>query len=317
MPRVLVVIVNYRAAELAIDCLGSLAAEASATAGLRVVVVDNASGDGSAERLQAAIRSNGWTWAGLVKLRRNGGYSAGNNAAIRAALGQPDPPDYVLLLNPDTVVRPGAIKLLSGFLDSHSDVGIVGARLEQPDGTPQLSAFRFPTITSELERSLRVGPLTRLLYGRWYVSPASASPTDWVAGAALMARRGVLESVGLLDEGYFLYYEDVDLCLQARRAGWSCWYVPEARVVHLVGRSTGVTDPRRRARRPAYWFDARRRYFTKNHGQLYALLADLAAALGLIGCKARCLVERKPDPDPPGLLADLVRAAIGPQRSGG
>jgi GT2 family glycosyltransferase len=317
MPQVLVVVLNFRTADLTIDCLRSLAAEVDATAGVGAVVVDNASADGSVDRLKNAIRSNGWTWARLVELAHNGGYSAGNNAAIRSALERPDPPCYVLLLNPDTVVRPGAIASLSAFLDSHPKVGIVGARLEQPDGTPQLSAFRFPTITSELERSLRVGPLTRLLYGRWYVSPASASPTDWVAGAALMARRGVFESVGLLDEGYFLYYEDVDLCLQARRAGWSCWYVPEARVVHLVGRSTGVTDPRRRARRPAYWFDARRRYFTKNHGRLYALLADVAAALGLIGCKARCLVERKPDPDPPRLLADLVRAAIGPQRSGG
>ena len=133
----------------------------------------------------------------------------------------------------------------------------------------------------------------------------------------MIIRREVFEDVGLLDAGYFLYFEEVDFCLKAHRAGWSCWYVPEARVVHLVGRSTGITDPRRRARRPAYWFDARRRYFTKNHGRLYALLADLAAALGLIGCKARRLVERKPDPDPPGLLFDLVRAAVRMQRGGG
>ena len=317
MSQVLVVVLNYRAAELAIDCLRSLDAEVNATPGLQVIVVDNASGDGSADQLKKAIRSNGWTWASLVELARNGGYSAGNNAALRAALEEPDPPDHLLLLNPDTVVRPGAIESLSGFLDCHPNVGIVGPRLEQPDGTPHLSAFHFPTIASEFEQSLRVGALTRLLYGRWYVPSTSASSTDWVAGAALMVRRGVLECVGLLDEGYFLYYEDVDLCLQARRAGWSCWYLPEARVVHLVGRSTGVTDPRRRARRPTYWFDARRRYFTKNHGRLYAVLADLAAALGLIGWKARLLVERKPDSDPPGLLAGLLGSAIATQRSSG
>jgi GT2 family glycosyltransferase len=311
MRRVLVVVVNYRAPGLTVACLRSLAGEAEAEPGLRVVVVDNDSSDRSVDQIRAAIAAHSWGWVSTTALDDNAGYSAGNNVAIRAALQQADPPEYFLLLNPDTVVRPGAVGRLAEFLESHPEVGIVGPRLEQPDGTPHCSAFRFPTVVSELDGALRLGLLSRLLYGQRYIPPAAACPTDWVAGAALMARRAVLESVGLLDEGYFLYYEDVDFCLRARRASWACWYVPEARVVHLMGRSTGVTDPRRRERRPAYWFAARRRYFMRHHGRAYAVLADLAVVAGAVGWQLRRRAQRKPDQDPPSFLADMARSVAG------
>ena len=160
-PRLLVVIVNYRTAELALECLRALAGEAAGLPGLRAVVVDNASGDDSVDRLAVAVSE--YHWAALLSLTENRGFSAGNNAAIRPALAAAQPPDYVLLLNPDTVVRPGAIAELLAFMEAHPQVGLAGARLEEPDGTPQRSAFRFPTVLGELESGTRLGVFTRLL----------------------------------------------------------------------------------------------------------------------------------------------------------
>ena len=315
--RVLVVIVNYRSASLAIDCLRSLAPEVTGPAavpGVRVVVTDNASGDDSVPRLTAAVRDNGWgDWAQILPLPRNGGFAYGNNEAIRPALAAAaDPPDYVLLLNPDTLVRPGAIRALVEFMDANPKAGLAGSRLEHPDGSPQRSAFRFHTVLSELEAGLRLGFVSKALR-RFVVAPPVPAgndpvPVDWVAGASLIVRRAVFESAGLLDEGYFMYFEEVDFCLRAARAGWPCWYVPASRVVHLVGQSSGVTDVKRaNRRRPKYWFDSRRRYFLRNHGPLKTLLADAAWSLGFATYRVRQFVQRKPDLDPAHLLRDFVR----------
>jgi GT2 family glycosyltransferase len=314
----LIVIVNYRTAGLAQDCLRSLQDEVGTVAGTRVVVTDNASGDDSVARLEAAVRANGWAaWASIRPLERNGGFAAGNNAAIRPALAEADPPRYVLLLNPDTIVRPGALRSLVEFMEGRPDVGIAGSRLEEPDGTPLQSAFRFPTVLGELEGGLRFGPASRVLE-RWVVTPqvpAGPGPIDWVAGACMIIRREVFEAVGLMDEGYFMYFEEVDFCHRARRAGWPCWYVPAAHVVHLVGRSSGVTDPRAaRKRRPGYWFQARRRYFLKNHGRVATVLADLAWSLAYASFRLRRIVQRKTDTDPRWMLYDFIRYNFLPVR---
>jgi N-acetylglucosaminyl-diphospho-decaprenol L-rhamnosyltransferase len=318
-PAVAVVIVNYRTPGLTIDCLRSLAAEApSLPGGAAVLVTDNASGDDSADRIAAAIGKNGWAdWASLMPLPRNGGFAYGNNAAIRQALHRSQPPRYVLLLNPDTIVRPGAVGELVTFLDTHPRAGIAGSRLEYPDGSPQVSAFRFPSVLSEFDAGLRVGIVTRLL-SNFIVAPpppAGICRTDWVSGASFMVRREVLDSVGLLDEGYFMYYEELDLCLRARRAGWECWHVPASRVVHLVGQSSGINTPDKPLRRmPAYWFESRRRYFVKNHGWPYAAAADAARIATFAAWRLARAVLRRPDPDPPHLLGDFVRHSVLTQR---
>ena len=310
-PRVLVVVVNYRCAGLTIDCLASLEAEAAARPGLAVTVVDNASGDDSAAVIAAAIQGRGWSkWATSLPLGENGGFSRGNNAAILPALTSVAPPRHVLLLNPDTVVRPGAVWSLVDFMDRRPDVGIAGSRLEDPDGTPQTSAFRFPSIMSEIEAGMRFGPVSRLFTRRLLAPPppGDAGPTGWVAGASMIVRREVFETIGPLDEGYFLYFEEVDFCLRALRAGWPCWYVPESRVVHLVGQSTGVTDAATsRRRRPGYWFRARRRYFLKNHGPAKTVAADLAWASSYATYRVRTALQRKPVRDPEKMLWDFVR----------
>lgn len=310
----LVVIVNYRTPSLTIDSLRSLVSEIHSLPGTRVVVTDNNSGDGSVEQIGKAIETEGWgEWASLMPLERNGGFAYGNNAAIRPALESTNPPPYILLLNPDTIVRPGALKTLFEFMNEHPNVGIAGSRLEEPDGTPQCSAFRFHTVLSELDSGIRLGIVSTLL-ARWVVWPPVSEEicqTDWVAGASMIIRREVFETAGLMDEEYFMYYEEMDFCLQAKRAGWSCWYVPESRVVHLVGQSSGVTDTKRPPKRlPQYVFDSRRRYFIKNYGWLYAALADHAWASGFALWQLRRVIQRKPDNDPPQVLSDFLRNSV-------
>jgi N-acetylglucosaminyl-diphospho-decaprenol L-rhamnosyltransferase len=320
--NVLIVIVNYRTAELSIACLRSLENEvktaASGLGRVRVAVTDNASGDDSVQELQEAVRNFGWDeWASIQPLERNGGFAYGNNASIRPALESSDPTDFIWLLNPDTVVRPGALASLVEFLESHPEAGIAGCRLLKPDGTPEWSAFRFPSVLGELENGVRLGFVSKLL-ARWVVSPpapSTTSPCDWASGASLLIRRAVFQAIGLLDEGYFLYFEEVDFCLRARRAGWTCWYVPEAQVLHLGGQSSGLTGHKvPLERRPGYWFASRRYYFRKHLGPVRTLLADLAWSLGFLSFRIRQSFQRCVDNEPPYLLRDFVSYNFLPAR---
>ena len=284
----LVIIVNYRTADLVIDCLRSLATEVAAP---RAIVVDNASEDRSAERIAEAVKSNGWApWACVLPLEHNGGFAFGNNAAIRPALRSAISPDRFLLLNPDTIARPGAIKELLDFMDAHPEVGIAGSRLEDTRGRIQCSAHRIPTPLSELDAGARLGPLSRLLRTRVVSPPVRDEPhaCDWVSGASMMVRRQVFESIGLLDESYFLYFEDPDFCRRAARHGWEVWYVPASRVVHLEGASTGAGAGRPR---PPCWFASRRRFFVKHYGLSGLLAADLLWSLGRTSLLRRRLLR--------------------------
>jgi GT2 family glycosyltransferase len=309
-----VAIVAWRCAELAIAAVASLEDERTDFEHLHVVLVDNDSGDGTAEALESAIVDRGWAgWVHLVRAPRNGGFAYGNNLALRHALREGLSFDRFLLLNPDTYVRRGAVRVLSDFLDRHPDVGIVGGRSEDPDSTPQVCAFRFPTILGEGLAHLRFGPLDRLLESRLTRVGIPEEPREvgWVSGAFMMIRPEVIHEVGLLDEAYFLYYEETDFCLRAARSGWRCWHVPAARVVHLVGTSSGVgTRHARQGRRPAYWFESRRRYFVLNHGLAYAVGVDLVTlvAQGLHGLRMR--VQRQESGDPPYFARDLLRHGV-------
>lgn len=310
-PELVVAIVNYCTPDLVIDCLRSLAEHRAECPSMAVVVADNASPDRSAEPIASAIAENGWgAWAELMRMPHNGGFGYGNNAIIRKHLLSPHPPKYIWLLNSDTVVRAGAITALLEFMERHPDVGAAGSRLEDPDGTAQHSAFRFPSIASEFEASIRLGVVTRLL-DRWRIAPPIVdrdTSVDWLSGASLLIRSEVLRQVGDFDETYFLYYEETDLCRRLSEGGWRCWYVPESRVVHLVGKSTGVTARNSRPkRRPDYWFESRRRFFVKHHGRFYAALADLALAAGTSAALLRDMIQRRPSICPEHFLYDLAR----------
>ena len=226
-------------------------------------------------------------------------------------MASPDPPEYVLLLNADTVVAPDAISRLVRFMNEHRQAGIAGTRLEFADGRPQGSPFRFPSVASEFDRGLGIGLISRWL-SKWAACPAkplAASRVDWVAGASMIIRRDVIEAVGPLDEGYFAYFEDTDYCLNARRAGWETWYVPESLIVHFEGSSSGVRAPAK-TRLPAYWFQARRWYFLKNYGALYAGLADAAFLLGCALGWLRRKIQRRGDPNPSHLFVDSLSHSV-------
>jgi hypothetical protein len=313
LTRLLVVIVNYRTPNFTIDCLHSLVSEVQALPSTKVVVVDNDSGDRSVEQISAAIDKNGWgDWVSLLSSDHNGGYAFGNNLVIRPALQSPNPPSYFLVLNPDTQVRPNALKRLVDFIDRHPDVGIAGSSFETIDGKLWPIAFRFPTVLSELDSGLRLGVITKLL-SNWVITRTMTDKecqVDWVCGGSMLIRREVFESVGLMDEAYFLNYEETDFCLQARRAGWSCWYVPQSRVMHIGGQSQKMASSSASKRLPQYWFESRRRYFVKNHGLLYAALADAVWIFGFALWRMRRVIQRKPDNDPPKLLSDFLMNSV-------
>ncbi len=257
-----------------------------------------------------AISENGWSpWAQVLLQPKNGGFAYGNNAVIKRHLKE-NSPDFFWLLNSDTIVRQGALRALLDFMEQNPKVGIAGSCLEDPDGTQQCSAFRFHSLASEFEASIQLGPISKLLQ-RWAVAPPlerKTAPFDWVAGASMLVRKEVFDQVGLMDESYFLYYEETDFCGRARQLGWTCWYVVESRVIHLVGKSSGVTEREiTTKRRSAYWFESRRFYFIKNHGRFYAIGADLALAAGTLLWQLRTLLTGKSSTTPKYFLYDLAR----------
>ena len=312
--KLLIVLVNYNGSGLTLDCLKSLREELAALPNARVGLCDNGSREGEVERLRAGIEELGLSErVEVTVVSPNRGFTGGNNAVIRPALDGPDAPDAVFLLNNDTIVRTGAIQELVRFMDDRPEVGLCGSRLEYPDGESQLAARRVLTAASEFESRLRVGPVSKLL-SRWAIAPPERDEPHecgWVPGAALLIRRSVLDAVGLLDEDLFTYFDDVDYCLRAKRAGWSTWYVPTSRIVHLVGKTTGVTKQDGQPKRVApYWFLARRHYFLKNFGPLHTAAADAAALTGQGLWRLRTFLTRKPDTDPPRYLWDQFRASV-------
>ncbi len=305
-----IIILNYRTPALVVDCLASLADEVRALTATSVVVVDNGSGDDSVDVIGAALRVHGWeAWASLLPLSDNLGFAGGNNVAIQAALSSRQPPDWLLLLNSDTLIRPGAVQALLAWGAALPQAGIIGARLEDPDGAPQASAFRFPSLGGEIEAGLGMAVASRAL-ARWRmplpISEASGW-ADWTPGACMLIRRAVFETIGLFDTGYFMYYEDVDFCLRARRAGWRCWHAPDSRVVHLVGRSRQSEEGHVAHRLPPAWFVSRRRYFLKHHGPAYTALCDATRLVSeAVGRTKRALRPATNDVLPLS-LADLWR----------
>ncbi|MGF1547294.1 MAG: glycosyltransferase family 2 protein [Thiotrichales bacterium] len=314
MSRLLIVTVNYRTAALTEKCLRSVAAELPTLPETRMVIVDNDSGDGSFETIRAAIDANGWSdWAEVVQAERNGGFSYGNNYAIRPAMQSAEPPDLIWLLNPDAELLGGAGAALVDFLNRHPRAGMVTSQEVDDSGSPQPMAFRRFSAVGELVQTMRLGLLARLFPNAVVPIWPADEPfrADWLSGSSLMIRREVIQDLGLMDEGYFLYFEESDYCLQAQRKGWELWYVPQSRIFHVQGASTGfIKSALKQPRRPAYWFYSRRRYFVKNFGGVYAVVADALHLIGYAFWRVRRWVQNKPDLDPPGYLGDFFRNSV-------
>ena len=278
MTSVAIVTVNFRTGRLVGKSLEAVERERRRFGGeICIYVVDNNSGDDSVSFLSGLIEKKGWgDWVYLRPHPTNAGFAAGNNVALREILSAPDAPDYIYFLNPDAQIKSGAITTMTDFLGKTEGVAIVGTRLEEPDGSPNRAAFRFPTAISEFLRGAQVGALDRLL-NRWVVAPAPRTVphrTEWVSGASFMVRRRVFEKIGLLDEGYFLYFEEVDFMKKAAAHGLEVWYHPDARVIHDAGSATQIKDMRAKSGAlPLYWYNSLRRYFLKHHGRAGTLVA--------------------------------------------
>jgi len=309
--KVASVTVNYKTAELTLRAVEAALRDIEPLGG-KAIVVDNASGDGSAERIRAAIAERGWgERVCFLPSERNLGFGAGNNLAFREALAWNDPPDFFYLLNPDARPDPGAIGTLREFMLSHPRVGLAGTRVRHEDGSLRISAFRFPGVVSEIEAGLKLGVASRWLerWRVWQPAPAVTSQVDWVSGASVMIRRELLESIGMFDETFFLYFEETDLCLRALRGGWPTYYVVECEAEHIGQVSTQFRDNSKP--RPKYWFDSRTHYLAKSHGALKLWAANLAFVSAASVYQVRRRLQGKPDVNPPGLLRDFLRHSLG------
>ncbi|WP_300668232.1 glycosyltransferase family 2 protein [Desulfoluna sp.] len=227
-----IVIVSFNTLKLTRQCLTCIQAHSG---GIRyeVIVVDNASADGSAEMIEAEFPE-----VALIRQTINKGFSGGNIPGMTQAKGR-----YILLLNSDAFITAGALSKALAYMDAHRRVGILGCRLTNPDGSLQPSARSLP---GPINKFLHISGLaarfpTSRLFGKvdytWW-DHGTPRKVGWVVGAFFLIRRRTMEEIGLLDDGYFLYFEEIDYCLAAQRAYWDVVFYPEATVVHLGGQST-------------------------------------------------------------------------------
>jgi GT2 family glycosyltransferase len=287
-PDVSVSIVNTSSRELLLVCLESLAQDLHEV-DVEVVVLDNASEDGSAE----AVRER-FGWARVIAQPYRAGFGANHNTVIRATRGR-----YVYVLNEDTTVEPGSFRRMVEYLDAHPEVAALAPRIRYPDGREQASAWRFPT-----PGVAALGALTLARAGVVQSGGRETRPVDWAMACALLLRRSALDEVGFFDEGFFIYSEETDLCLRLRGAGYETHYFPEVTVYHHVSQfSAGIPE-----RRIAEEWRSRHRYWRKHHSPAGARAAALltgwqyAARSALAAAALRLPESRRP-------LRHLHRAA--------
>jgi GT2 family glycosyltransferase len=287
-PSLDVVIVSYRCRELLRACLDSLLGAGHPAGALAVVVVDNASRDGTAELVRDAYPA-----VRLVASPENLGFAKATNLGIRLGTAP-----YVLALNPDTSIPAGTLDALLALMEERPEVGMAGCRLVRPDGSLDHAATRsFPTPLSALSHFTRTG--------RGYAAdPTVGGPTDAVNGAFMLFRRTALEAVGLFDEGYWMYMEDLDLCYRFARAGWTTWYEPAVSAVHV---KAGTSGPLRSPRLTCHFHYGMLRFYRAHYAPqsskaLNALVyAGIAAKLAvtMVRTELRRLSTRLGRPRPP------------------
>lgn len=294
-----VVIVNYRTPKLVTDCLASLLPEINGI-DARVVVVDNRSDDNSPEVIRAWMATHDvQAKVTFIQSNHNAGFAAGNNIGIKACSAK-----YYLLLNSDTLIRPGAIRIILDTATTFPEAGFISPRLEWPDGTGQESCFRFPSPLSELCDASDTGLIDRF-FGKYIVAmpvQTQIAQPEWTSFACVLIKDEVFHQVGLLDEGYFMYFEDIEFCHRAHQTGWKIVHNPVAHVVHLRGGSSPVKKQTLIKKRvPKYFYESRTRYFYQTYGWLGLTLANLLWWLGrivsgtrqLLGRPDKAVVERK------------------------
>jgi GT2 family glycosyltransferase len=308
--NVAAIVVNYRTAEAAINAVTALLVELEGVGESRVVVVDNDSGDGSFERLVQAARVHGWAPRVLViQAGFNGGYGYGINVGAKEAMSWPTAPRYLYIINPDASPLPGAIDRLVRFMDDNPSVGLAGSTVHNDDGS-FVSAFRFPSVLSEFESNANLGFISRLLDKHRVPMgpPGRSTEVDWVPGTSMLIRNSAFAKIGRFDEDFFLYFEEIDLCRRLRDAGHEVYFVEGAGVTHIGSLATGMGDETKRM--PGYWFAARRRYFVKHHGRLYAAACDAVWLGGHLLRKAADRALSRESQSRPHLARDFLRYAL-------
>lgn len=281
-PIVSVIIISYNVSKLLEACLDSLYSHAGKFP-FEVLVVDNASTDDSRQMVNQKFPQ-----VRLFASQKNLGFAGGNNLAIPRARGQ-----YLLLLNPDTVVLPDALDELVYFLDAQPQAGAAGSKLLNPDGSLQESCFPFPGLLRESWRMLHLDalyPLARYPMEDW--SPALPHSVDVIQGASLMLRKTALDQTGILDETFFMYSEEVDLCYRLKKNGWSLHYIPSSAVIHYGGQSTRQTAERMFLQ----LYQSKILFFRKHYGPaaagLYKLMLYFSAALRVLLSPLAYLISR-------------------------
>lgn len=256
-PDLSVIIVNWNTRELLIHCLASIA---QSEYGCEVIVVDNGSADGSVAAVQ-----NGFPHVKIIGCDRNQGYASANMIGLRASSGR-----YVLFLNSDTVVPSGALPRLVAFLEERPEAAACGPRLARNDGTIQAYSFgKDPTLYYLLARACARQGLRTPLHD-W--ETAEVQNVDWISGACLLVRRKALDQVAGFDERMFMYFEDNDLCLRLRRAGWKILYNPQVTIQHIGGASLPDNTVRRK-----YYYESLKYFYSKH----YSLMERLALRIML------------------------------------
>lgn len=268
-----VIILNWNAGEWLDLSVGTALAQKTGHRPFEVVVVDNASTDGSVSFMRKRFPE-----VRVMALPDNRGFAGGNNAAIRETTGE-----FVLLLNPDTETQAGAFAAMLDFMEAHPRCGIVGPQVRNPDGSLQYSCRRFATLEAGFFRNTPLGRLfpsnkastDYLMQDAPHDAPMQV---DWVSGAAMMLRRSMLDEIGLLDEEYFMYSEDVDLCFRAHEADWEVWYAPMGVITHVIGQSSDKNSwAMIRAFHSSTWRFFNKHYFGARYPRI--LKAPVAAAL--------------------------------------
>jgi len=283
-------IVAYRSRRLLRDCLTALR-EHAPTRAMRVVVVDNDSGDGTVEMLRE------FPDVELIEAGRNLGFAAATNLAFGRGDGR-----YFLALNPDTRVQAGVLDRLLHLMDEHPEIGICGCRLEREDGTFDHAAKRaFPTPLGALAHFMRIGRHdgAPAALAQYRAPEVEQGPVDAVSGAFMLIRRQALDEVGRFDEGFWLYMEDLDLCYRFAKAGWVTWYEPSAVVTHVKGGSSGRNRTLRVNRAFHYgMFRFYRLHYADSRRQLFNLAVYTAIGAKFVASTARSAFNRHVRRDP-------------------
>jgi len=276
--RLCIVIVNYKTAILALNCLSTLINQVDHKKDHIVIVDNNSGGEDYAVMKQKIENSKLSKIVTLILSPKNNGFSSGNNIGINAV----DAETYILA-NTDTLFHPGAVSGLLSAAGAYPDAGIIGPRLEWPDGKPQTSCFSFHSPFSEIIKASGTGIVTKILKKYNVPLPIVDALTypDWISFACVLIRSEVFEKIGFLDEGYFMYYEDVDYCRRTREAGFDILNWPYASVVHLQGQSSKLSEIEvLKKRLPSYYYKSRARYYTKFYKYIGFILCNIFWYIG-------------------------------------